>query len=119
MLQRIYGTAWANEADLEAYLHRIEEAEKRDHRKIGKAMDLFHLQEEAKGMIFWHPKGWTLYRTVESYMRRKLDADGYVEVKAPQLMDRELWEKSGHCRSSATPCSPARRRRARSWPSSR
>jgi threonyl-tRNA synthetase len=96
MLQRIYGTAWASEADLEAYLHRIEEAEKRDHRKIGKAMDLFHLQEEAKGMIFWHPKGWTLYRTVEAYMRRKLDADGYVEVKAPQLMDREMWEKSGH-----------------------
>src|SRR4051794_8055615 len=96
MLQRIYGTAWANEADLEAYLHRIEEAEKRDHRKIARAMDLFHLQEEAKGMIFWHPKGWTLYRTVEAYMRRKLDADGYVEVKAPQIMDRVLWEKSGH-----------------------
>jgi len=96
MLQRIYGTAWASEADLEAYLHRIEEAEKRDHRKIGKAMDLFHMQEEAKGMIFWHPKGWTLYRTVEAYMRRRLDADGYQEVKAPQLMDRELWEKSGH-----------------------
>jgi threonyl-tRNA synthetase len=96
MLQRIYGTAWASDADLEAYIHRIEEAEKRDHRKIGKAMDLFHLQEEAKGMIFWHPKGWTLYRTVEAYMRRRLDADGYVEVKAPQLMDRELWEKSGH-----------------------
>ena len=96
MLQRIYGTAWATEADLAAYLHRIEEAEKRDHRKIGKAMDLFHLQEEAKGMIFWHPKGWTLYRTVEAYMRRKLDADGYVEVKAPQIMDRVLWEKSGH-----------------------
>ncbi len=95
-LQRIYGTAWASEADLEAYLHRIEEAEKRDHRKIGRAMDLFHLQEEAKGMIFWHPKGWTLYRTVEAYMRRRLDADGYVEVKAPQLMDRELWERSGH-----------------------
>jgi threonyl-tRNA synthetase len=95
-LQRIYGTAWASEADLAAYLHRIEEAEKRDHRKIGRAMDLFHLQEEAKGMIFWHPKGWTLYRTIESYMRRRLDADGYVEVKAPQLMDRELWEKSGH-----------------------
>ncbi len=96
MLQRIYGTAWASEADLDAYLHRIEEAEKRDHRKIGKAMDLFHLQEEAKGMIFWHPKGWTLYRTVEAYMRRRLDADGYVEVKAPQIMDRVLWEKSGH-----------------------
>ena len=96
MLQRIYGTAWSSEEDLAAYLHRIEEAEKRDHRKIGRAMDLFHLQEEAKGMIFWHPKGWTLYRTVEAYMRRRLDADGYVEVKAPQIMDRVLWEKSGH-----------------------
>ena len=95
-LQRIYGTAWANEADLEAHLMRLEEAEKRDHRKIGRAMDLFHLQEEAKGMIFWHPKGWTLYRTVESYMRRRLEIDGYVEVKAPQIMDRGLWEKSGH-----------------------
>jgi len=95
-LQRIYGTAWASEADLEAYLQRLEEAERRDHRKIGRAMDLFHLQEEAKGMIFWHPKGWTLYRTVESYMRRRLDGDGYVEVKAPQIMDRALWEKSGH-----------------------
>src|SRR6201996_7399621 len=95
-LQRIYGTAWASEADLEAYIHRIEEAEKRDHRKIGRAMDLFHLQEEAKGMIFWHPKGWTLFRTLENYMRRRLDDDGYVEVKAPQLMDRELWERSGH-----------------------
>jgi threonyl-tRNA synthetase len=96
MLQRIYGTAWASEADLEAHLHRLEEAEKRDHRKIARAMDLFHMQEEAKGMIFWHPKGWTLYRTVEAYMRRRLDDDGYVEVKAPQIMDRELWEKSGH-----------------------
>jgi len=95
-LQRIYGTAWASEADLEAYLRRIEEAERRDHRRIGRAMDLFHLQEEAKGMIFWHPKGWTLYRTVEAYMRRRLDTDGYVEVKAPQVMDRGLWEKSGH-----------------------
>ena len=95
-LQRIYGTAWASEADLEAYLKRIEEAERRDHRRIGRAMDLFHLQEEAKGMIFWHPKGWTLYRTVEAYMRRRLDTDGYVEVKAPQIMDRGLWEKSGH-----------------------
>ncbi len=95
-LQRIYGTAWASEADLEAYLTRIEEAEKRDHRKIGRAMDLFHMQEEAKGMIFWHPKGWTFYRTVEAYMRRRLDGDGYVEVKAPQIMDRAMWEKSGH-----------------------
>ena len=96
MLQRIYGTAWATEAELEAYITRLEEAEKRDHRRIGRAMDLFHMQEEAKGMIFWHPKGWTLYRTVEAYMRRRLDADGYQEVKAPQLMDRELWERSGH-----------------------
>ncbi|HVI34535.1 threonine--tRNA ligase [Phenylobacterium sp.] len=96
MLQRIYGTAWATEAELEAYIHRIEEAEKRDHRKIGRAMDLFHMQEEAKGMIFWHPKGWTLYRSVEAYMRRMLDDDGYVEVKAPQIMDREMWERSGH-----------------------
>jgi threonyl-tRNA synthetase len=96
MLQRIYGTAWANEADLEAYIQRLEEAERRDHRKIGRAMDLFHMQEEAKGMIFWHPKGWTLYRTVEAYMRRMLDADGYQEVKAPQIMDREMWERSGH-----------------------
>jgi len=96
MLQRIYGTAWASEKDLEDHLHRLEEAEKRDHRKIGKAMDLFHMQEEAKGMIFWHPKGWQLYRSVEAYMRRRLDADGYLEVKAPQIMDRELWERSGH-----------------------
>ena len=95
-LQRIYGTAWASEADLEAYLKRIEEAERRDHRRIGRAMDLFHLQEEARGMIFWHPKGWTLYRTVEAYMRRRVEVDGYVEVKAPQIMDRGLWEKSGH-----------------------
>src|SRR5665213_819055 len=96
MLQRIYGTAWASEADLEAHLHRLEEAEKRDHRKIGAAMDLFHMQQEAKGMVFWHPNGWMLYRTVEAYMRRRLDADGYVEVKAPQLMDRDMWERSGH-----------------------
>ena len=95
-LQRIYGTAWASEADLEAYLKRVEEAERRDHRRIGRAMDLFHLQEEARGMIFWHPKGWTLYRTVEAYMRRRVESDGYVEVKAPQIMDRGLWEKSGH-----------------------
>jgi threonyl-tRNA synthetase len=95
-LQRIYGTAWASEADLEAYIGRIEEAEKRDHRKIGRTMDLFHLQEEAKGMIFWHPKGWTLYRTLEAYLRRRLDADGYNEVKTPQIMDRSLWERSGH-----------------------
>jgi threonyl-tRNA synthetase len=95
-LQRIYGTAWASEADLAAYQQRLEEAEKRDHRKLGRAMDLFHMQEEAKGMVFWHPKGWTLYRTVESYVRRVTQAAGYVEVKTPQIMDRSLWERSGH-----------------------
>ncbi|MEO8926613.1 MAG: threonine--tRNA ligase [Caulobacteraceae bacterium] len=95
-LQRIYGTAWASEADLAAYLKRIEEAEKRDHRKIGRAMDLFHIQEEAKGMTFWHPKGWTLYRTLENYVRRRTEAAGYVEVATPQIMDRDLWERSGH-----------------------
>jgi threonyl-tRNA synthetase len=95
-LQRIYGTAWASEADLEAHITRLEEAEKRDHRKIGRAMDLFHLQEEGRGMVFWHPKGWTLYRAVENYIRRRLDDDGYVEVKTPQILDRSLWEASGH-----------------------
>ncbi len=96
MLQRIYGTAWASEAELEAYLHRLEEAEKRDHRKIGRAMDLFHMQEEGKGMVFWHEKGLTLWRTVEAYMRRRLEAAGYVEVRTPQVLDRVFWEKSGH-----------------------
>ncbi|HUZ14077.1 MAG TPA: threonine--tRNA ligase [Caulobacteraceae bacterium] len=95
-LQRIYGTAWASDADLKAYLTRLEEAEKRDHRKLGQAMDLFHIQEEGKGMIFWHPKGWTLYRTLVAYMRRRLEAAGYVEVKTPQILDRSLWERSGH-----------------------
>jgi threonyl-tRNA synthetase len=95
-LQRVYGTAWANQADLDAYLKRLEEAEKRDHRKLGAAMDLFHIQEEGKGMIFWHPKGWTLYRTLVDYMRRKIEAAGYVEVKTPQILDRSLWERSGH-----------------------
>jgi threonyl-tRNA synthetase len=95
-LQRIYGTAWATEADLEAYLKRIEEAEKRDHRRIGKAMDLFHMQEEGRGMVFWHPKGWQLWLTLEAYMRRRLDAAGYKEVKTPQVLDRSFWEASGH-----------------------
>src|ERR1700729_3385548 len=90
-LQRIYGTAWASDADLEAYLKRLEEAEKRDHRKIGAAMDLFHIQEEGKGMIFWHPKGWTLYRTVEDYVRRRTELAGYEEVKTPQILDRSFW----------------------------
>ncbi|TAL34375.1 MAG: threonine--tRNA ligase [Phenylobacterium sp.] len=96
MLQRIYGTAWANEADLEAYLKRVEEAEKRDHRKIGRQMDLFHMQEEGRGMVFWHEKGLTLWRTVEAYMRRRLEDAGYVEVRTPQVLDRVFWEKSGH-----------------------
>jgi threonyl-tRNA synthetase len=96
MLSRIYGTAWRDRRELEAYLHQLEEAERRDHRRIGKEMGLFHLQEEAVGSVFWHPKGWRLYRTVESYMRRRLDAAGYVEVKTPQLVDRALWEASGH-----------------------
>jgi len=95
-LQRIYGTAWASDADLAAHLKRIEEAEKRDHRKVGAAMDLFHIQEEGRGMVFWHPKGWTLYRTLVDYMRRRLEKAGYVEVKTPQILDRSLWERSGH-----------------------
>jgi threonyl-tRNA synthetase len=95
-LQRIYGTAWATQEALDAYLTRIEEAEKRDHRKLGRQLDLFHMQEEGKGMVFWHPKGWTLYRTLEAYMRRQLEAAGYVEVKTPQVLDRSFWEKSGH-----------------------
>lgn len=96
MLSRIYGTAWRDQKELDAYLLQIEEAEKRDHRKIGKEMDLFHLQEEAVGSVFWHPKGWRLYRTVEAYMRRRLDLAEYQEVKTPQLVDRKLWEASGH-----------------------
>jgi len=95
-LQRVYGTVFFSDKDLKAYLHRIEEAEKRDHRRIGKEMHLFHQQEEAAGMVFWHPKGWTFWRTIEGYLRRKLEAGGYVEVKTPQLVDRKLWEESGH-----------------------
>ena len=96
MLQRIYGTAFHNEKDLNAYLTMLEEAEKRDHRKLGKALNLFHIQEEAAGSVFWHPKGWVLYREIETYMRRRLDVAGYQEVKTPQLVDRTLWEASGH-----------------------
>jgi threonyl-tRNA synthetase len=96
MLQRIYGTAWATEKQLKAYLHMLEEAEKRDHRRLGREMDLFHLQEEAAGSVFWHPKGWRLYRTVQEYMRGRLEGAGYVEINTPQLVDRKLWEDSGH-----------------------
>ncbi len=96
MLSRIYGTAWRDQKELDAHLHMLEEAEKRDHRRIGKDMNLFHLQEEATGSVFWHPKGWKLYRTSETYVRRRLEANGYVEIKTPQLVDRALWEASGH-----------------------
>jgi threonyl-tRNA synthetase len=95
-LQRIYGTAWRDKKELDAYLTRMEEAEKRDHRKIGKEMDLFHIQEEATGQIFWHPNGWVLYRALENYIRRKIDKADYKEVRTPQLIDRKLWELSGH-----------------------
>ncbi len=96
MLTRIYATAWRDGKELDAHLHQLEEAERRDHRRLGREMDLFHIQEEAAGSIFWHPKGWKLYRTAESYMRRRLDAAGYQEVRTPQLVDRALWERSGH-----------------------
>jgi threonyl-tRNA synthetase len=96
MLQRIYGTAWRDKKELKAYLHRLEEAEKRDHRKIGKALDLFHTQEEAPGMAFWHDKGWRVYLTIQDYIRSKLRAHGYQEVHTPEVIDRSLWEKSGH-----------------------
>jgi threonyl-tRNA synthetase len=96
MLQRIYGTAWPDEKSLKAYLHRLEEAEKRDHRRVGRELGLFHTQEEAVGSVFWHPKGWTLWRTIEQYVRGRLADAGYVEVRTPQLIDRALWEKSGH-----------------------
>ena len=95
-LQRIYGTAWASKDELKAYITRIEEAEKRDHRKLGKQLDLFHLQDEAPGMVFWHPRGWTLWQVIEQHMRRELSAAGYQEVKTPQILDKTFWEQSGH-----------------------
>src|SRR5512135_3773015 len=96
MLQRIYGTAWAKKDQQDAYLKMLEEAEKRDHRKLGTQLDLFHMQEEAPGMVFWHPKGWTLWQQVEQYMRRVYQDNGYLEVKCPMILDRTLWERSGH-----------------------
>jgi threonyl-tRNA synthetase len=96
MLQRIYGTAWGDKKELQAYLHRLEEAEKRDHRRLGKTLGLFHTQEEAPGMVFWHEKGWTIYQQIEQYIRDKLRVNGYGEVRTPQIVDRSLWEKSGH-----------------------
>ncbi|TCO83444.1 threonyl-tRNA synthetase [Plasticicumulans lactativorans] len=96
MLQRIYGTAWSDKKALKDYLHRLEEAEKRDHRRIARQLDLFHIQDEAPGMVFWHPNGWQIWQEVEQYMRRRLRGSGYVEVRTPQVVDRALWEKSGH-----------------------
>ncbi|MCS6764956.1 MAG: threonine--tRNA ligase [Candidatus Protistobacter heckmanni] len=96
MLQRVYGTAWATKDEQDAYLHMLEEAEKRDHRKLGRQLDLFHFQEEAPGLIFWHPKGWSIWQQVEQYMRKVYQDNGYQEVKAPQILDRSLWEKTGH-----------------------
>ena len=96
MLQRVYGTAWENKDDLETHLHRLEEAEKRDHRKIGKTQDLFHTQEESPGMVFWHPKGWTLYQIIVQYMSQVFKDNDYHEVHTPEVMDRSMWEKSGH-----------------------
>ena len=96
MLQRIYGTAWAKKEELDAYLHMLEEAEKRDHRRLAKQLDLFHMQEEAPGLVFWHPHGWTVWQQVEQYMRRVYQNHGYKEVRCPQILDRSLWEKSGH-----------------------
>ncbi len=96
MLQRVYGTAWANEKDLNAYLHQLEEAEKRDHRKLGKQLGLFHMQEEAPGLVFWHPKGWSIWQVVEQYMRGVYRDSGYQEVRCPQILDKSLWEKTGH-----------------------
>ena len=96
MLQRIYGTAWANKKELKGYINRLAEAEKRDHRKINKKLDLYHMQEEAQGSIFWHPKGWSIYNTIEKFMREKQVEQGYQEIKTPQIVDFSLWEKSGH-----------------------
>jgi threonyl-tRNA synthetase len=96
MLQRIYGTAWARKEDQDAYLHMLEEADKRDHRKLGKQLDLFHLQDDAPGMVFWHPRGWVLWQQVEQYMRRVYQDNGYAEIRCPQILDRTLWEQSGH-----------------------
>ena len=96
MLQRIYGTAWSKKEDQDAYLHRLEEAEKRDHRRLGRSLELFHTQDEAPGMVFWHPKGWAIWQRIEQHMRRVLEENGYLEVRAPQVLDVSLWKRSGH-----------------------
>ena len=109
MLTRIYGTAFAKQEDLDAYLKQLEEAEKRDHRRLGREMDLFHFQEEAPGSVFWHPKGWTLFQALENYIRRRQQAAGYIEVNSPQLMDRELWVTTGHMQTYQRQDVPHRR----------
>ena len=119
MLQRIYGTAWASEEELNAYLHQLEEAEKRDHRRLGREMDMFHFQEEAPGAVFWHPKGWTLFQALIGYMRRRQQACGYVEVNSPDMLDRGLWEQSGHWEKFADHMYSPRRRTSASMPASR
>src|SRR5205814_1981364 len=96
MLQRVYGTAWKDKKSLDEYLKNIEEAEKRDHRKLAKTLDLFHLQEEAPGMVFWHPNGWIIYKAIKDYISQKINDNGYEEVVTPQIVDLELWKKSGH-----------------------
>ena len=96
MLQRIYGTAWIKKEDQDAYLLRLEEAEKRDHRRLGKQLNLFHIEEEAPGMVFWHPKGWSIWQQVEQYMREILKENFYQEIRTPQVLDKSLWERSGH-----------------------
>ena len=96
MLTRIYGTAWKNEKELNKYLTTLDEAQKRDHRKLGKEMNLFHFQDEAPGMVFWHPDGWTIYRNLRNFVRKRLQDNDYIEVNTPQVIDRKLWEASGH-----------------------
>ena len=110
MLQRIYGTAWTSKEDLQSYLTQLEEAEKRDHRKLGRELDLFHIDEHAPGLVFWHPKGWTVWQKVEQYMRAVYQDNGYQEVKGPQIIDKSLWEKQAIGTSTATTCSPRNRR---------
>ncbi len=107
-LQRIYGTAWADKKDLQAYITRIEEAEKRDHRKLGRELNLFHIDEHSPGTVFWHAKGWQIWQEVEQYMRRVYRDNGYLEVKGPQILDRTLWEKTGHWDKYVTTCSRPR-----------
>ncbi len=112
MLQRIYGVAFQNKEKLKAYLHMLEEAAKRDHRKLGREMDLFHMQEEAPGQVFWHPNGWTVYTTLQDYMRRQQKRDGYVEVNTPQVVDRKLWEARDTGRNTRSTCSSSRSTRS-------